>query len=55
MGYAMIKGNQMLVLLDTGTNVNMITPVCMAALGLQMGLLMDLWEGGRNCGPTLQL
>ena len=36
----------MLVLLDMGTNVNMITPECMAALGLQMGLLMDLQEGG---------
>ena len=28
-GYATIKGNQMLVLLDMGANVNMITPrVC---------------------------
>ena len=36
----------MLVLLDTGANVNMITPKCMVALGLQMGPLMDLWEGG---------
>ena len=36
----------MLVLLDTGANVNMITPKCVVALGLQMGLLMDLWEGG---------
>ena len=36
----------MLVLLDTGTNVNMITPECMVALGLQMGPLMDLREGG---------
>ena len=25
-GYTMIKGNRMLVLLDMGTNVNMITP-----------------------------
>ena len=36
----------MLVLLDTRANVNMITPECMMALGLQMGPLMDLWEGG---------
>ena len=36
----------MLVLLDTEANVNMITPKCMVALGLQMGPLMDLWEGG---------
>ena len=36
----------MLVLLDMGVNVNMITPECMVALGLQMGPLMDLWEGG---------
>ena len=45
-GYAMIKGNQMLVLLDMGTNVNMITPECVVALGLQVGPLMDLHEGG---------
>ena len=44
----------MLVLLDMGTNVNMITPECVAALGLQMGLLMDLREG-HNHRPTLQL
>ena len=36
----------MLVLLATGANINMITPECMVALGLQMGPLMDLWEGG---------
>ena len=36
----------MLVLLDTGVNVNMITPECMVALGLQMGSLTNLWEGG---------
>ena len=36
----------MLVLLDMSANVNMITPECVVALGLQMGLLMDLWEGG---------
>ena len=36
----------MLVLLDMGTNVNMITPECVAALGLQVGPLMDLHEGG---------
>ena len=35
----------MLVLLDMGANVNMITPECMVALGLQMWPLMDLWEG----------
>ena len=29
-----------------GANVNMITPECMVALGLQMGPLMDLHEGG---------
>ena len=44
-GYAIVEGNQMLVLLDTGTNVNMITQECMTALGLQMGPLTDLWEG----------
>ena len=37
MGYATIKGKQIQVLLDTGANVNMITPECMVALGLQMG------------------
>ena len=45
-GYATIKGNQILVLLDTGANVNMITPECVVALGLQMGPLTDLQEGG---------
>ena len=34
------------VLLDMGANINMITPECMVALGLQMGPLMDLCEGG---------
>ena len=34
------------VLLDTGANVNMLTPECMVALGLQMGPLTDLHEGG---------
>ena len=34
------------VLLDMGANVNMITPECMVALGLQMGPLTDLREGG---------
>ena len=34
------------VLLDMGANVNMITPECMVALGLQMGPLTDLCEGG---------
>ena len=34
------------VLLVMGTNVNMITPECVVALGLQMGPLMDLCEGG---------
>ena len=41
-GYATIKGKRMPVLLDTGVNVNMITPECMVALGLQMGSLTDL-------------
>ena len=36
----------MLVLLDMGVNVNMITPECVVALGLQMGPLIDLCEGG---------
>ena len=36
----------MLVLLDMGANVNMITPESMVALGLQMGPLTDLHEGG---------
>ena len=36
----------MLVLLDMVVNVNMITPECVVALGLQMGPLTDLWEGG---------
>ena len=45
-GYAMIKGKQMLVLLGTGANVNMITPKCVVALGLQMRPLTDLQEGG---------
>ena len=45
-GYAMIKGKWMPVLLDMGANVNMITPECVVALGLQMGPLMDLHEGG---------
>ena len=37
-GYATIEGKRMPVLLDMGANVNMITPECMVALGLQMGL-----------------
>ena len=45
-GYATIEGKRMPVLLDMGANVNMITPECMVALGLQMGPLMDLHEGG---------
>ena len=36
----------MLVLLDMGANVNMITLECVVALELQMGPLMDLREGG---------
>ena len=35
----------MLVLLDMGANVNMITLEWVVALGLQMGPLMDLCEG----------
>ena len=34
------------VLLDMGANVNMITPECVVALGLKMGPLTDLCEGG---------
>ena len=34
------------VLLDRGANVNMITLACVMALGLQMGPLTDLCEGG---------
>ena len=34
------------VLLDMGVNVNMITLECVVALGLQMGPLTDLHEGG---------
>ena len=34
------------VLLDTGANINMIIPECVAALGLQMGPVTDLHEGG---------
>ena len=34
------------VFLDMGANVNMITPECMVALGLQMGPLTDLRQGG---------
>ena len=45
-GYTMIKGKWMLVLLDMGANVNMIIPECVVALGLQMGPLTDLHEGG---------
>ena len=45
-GYTMIEGKQMPVLLDTGANVNMITLECVVALGLQMGPLTDLREGG---------
>ena len=36
----------MLVLLDMGANVNMIPLECVVALGLQMGPLTDLREGG---------
>ena len=36
----------MLVLLDTGANVNMITPECVVVLGLQMGPLTDLRKRG---------
>ena len=42
----MIEGKQMPVLLDMGLNINMITPECVVALGLQMGPLTDLHEGG---------
>ena len=36
-GYTTIEGKQMPVLLDTEANINMITPECVVALGLQMG------------------
>ena len=45
----------MSVLLDMGASVNMITPECVVALGLQMGPLTDLCEGGYNHRTTLQL
>ena len=45
-GYAMMEGQRMLVLLDMGTNVNMITPECAATLGLPVGPLTDLCKGG---------
>ena len=45
-GYATIEGKRMSVLLDMGASVNMITPECVVALGLQMGPLTDLCEGG---------
>ena len=45
-GYATIKGKQMLVLSDVGVNVNMITPECVVAPGFQTGPLTDLWKGG---------
>ena len=38
------------VLLDMGANVNMITPECVVAFGLQMGPLTDLREGGITIG-----
>ena len=43
------------VLLDMGANVNMITPECVVALGLKMGPLTDLREGGITIDPPLQL
>ena len=44
----------MLVPLDTGANVNMITLECMAALQFQVGPLRFA-QRGHNCGPALQL
>ena len=38
----------MLVLLDMGVNVNMITPECVVALGLQMGPLHGFVGRGYN-------
>ena len=55
MGYATIEGKRMPVLLNMGANVNMITLECVVALGLQMGPLTDVQEGGYNHRPTLQL
>ena len=46
--YTMIEGKWIPVLLHMGVNVNMITPECVVALGLQMGPLTDLCEGGYN-------
>ena len=47
-GYAMIEGKWILVLLDTGANVNMITPECVVVLGLQMGASYRLAGRGYN-------
>ena len=44
--YAIIKGRRVLVLLDTGANINMITPGCVISWGLPMGPLTDLREEG---------
>ena len=40
------KGNECQFSWILGANVNMITPECIVALGLQMGPLTDLHEGG---------
>ena len=45
----------MLVLLGTGANVNMITPKCVVALGLQMGPSHGLAGRGYNDRPAFQL
>ena len=45
-GDATIEGKQMPVLLDMGANINMISLECVVALGLKMGPLTDLHEGG---------
>ena len=41
-GYAKIEGQRMLVLLDTGANINMTNPECAASLGLPIGPLTNL-------------
>ena len=55
-GYAMIEGNKMLVVLDMGTNVNMITPECVVALGLQVGPSAKItFTTGQLCCSTLTM
>ena len=46
LGFTIIKGQRLLVLLDTGVNVNMITPECVEMLGLSVGPMTDLRKEG---------